>query len=99
MLLIIGIALGMLVKVVNAVEITFLDSTLSLALIPFDVNTTTAVAFLFFLIGVGFGVSSPIWGLVADKFNIFRELNLIGLAIGAVGYFLVGPAPFLHLDR
>ncbi|XP_070534791.1 MFS-type transporter SLC18B1-like [Ptychodera flava] len=94
----IGIILGMLVRVVTAIEITFLDSTLGLALISLNINSATTVGILFLLAGLAFGISAPVWGLIGDKLKIFKELNLIGLILGAVGYLLIGPAPFLGLQ-
>ncbi|XP_070534772.1 MFS-type transporter SLC18B1-like [Ptychodera flava] len=101
LLLMPGVLLGMLLRVISAIEITFLDSTLVLALLEYETALTTAVvvAVMFLLAGIGYGASAPFWGLIGDRWDISKELNLIGLAIGAAGYVLIGPNPNLGLEQ
>ncbi|XP_077990380.1 MFS-type transporter SLC18B1-like [Glandiceps talaboti] len=98
LLLMVGILLGMLLRTVTAIEITFLDSTMELALLSLDIDSAAIIGMLFLLAGIGYGISAPIWGLVGDKWDIYKELNLLGLGIGAFGYLLIGPSPLLEFD-
>lgn len=58
------------------------------------------------LIGVYFGLkdganslASPIWGFLCDRRGSVKLCLLISTLFGATSIFLLGPFPYMHIDR
>ncbi|XP_009079383.1 PREDICTED: MFS-type transporter SLC18B1, partial [Acanthisitta chloris] len=77
----------------------FLDPTLSLFVLNKFKLPTGYVGLVFLGLAVSYSVSSPLLGLVSDKLPYIRKWLLIfgGLMTGLC-FFLLGPAPILHIE-
>ncbi|XP_025423082.1 MFS-type transporter SLC18B1-like isoform X2 [Sipha flava] len=61
--------------------------------------STDEVGLVFLFCSVLYGVSSPIWGYIADKYDNHWSMMAGGLLISAFGLFILAPIPWLPLDK
>lgn len=55
---------------------------------------------LFFLLNSFlYAASSPLWGFVADKMDRTWILMFFGLMLNTLGLVLLGPSPFIPLEK
>ncbi|EDV21432.1 uncharacterized protein TRIADDRAFT_60062 [Trichoplax adhaerens] len=83
-----GVALQMLV-------IGFLDPTLSLHLKPLNL-TTSQIGFIFLALPAGYGLFSPVFGYLSDRFG-YRPFIIFGSIGMGISLLFVGPAPFIRI--
>jgi len=80
-----------------SIAIGFLSATLEPHLRPF--NLTPVVMGLMFVIEGGvYAVTAPFWGYLCDRKLQPKIITLAGALFVAVGFTLVGPAPFIPLE-
>lgn len=73
----------------------FLDPTLEPHLRKFNL-TTNSVGLIFLLFSALYGLSSPLWGWVADKNDNHWSMMVIGLFMCTIGLLLLGPCPYIQ---
>jgi len=61
--------------------------------------STDEVGLVFLFCSILYGVSSPIWGHVADKYNNHWSMMAVGLITSAVGLFVLAPLPWLPVNK
>ncbi|XP_071943949.1 MFS-type transporter SLC18B1-like [Antedon mediterranea] len=83
---------------IGAASATFLDPTLSPELEKFNL-TPIQVGLVFLLMGVSFGIAAPIFGWLADKYNISRLLIIFGCFLASFSYLILGPWLPLHIPH
>ncbi|XP_048518397.1 MFS-type transporter SLC18B1 isoform X2 [Dendroctonus ponderosae] len=84
---------GMVVVVVSSTW-AFLDPTLEPHLRQFNL-TPAKVGLIFLLFSGLYGLSSPVWGWLADKCNNHWSMMVVGLFTSTVGLLLLGPSPYI----
>lgn len=57
--------------------------------------STHEVGLVFLFCSILYGVSSPFWGYIADKYNNHWSMMAVGLLASTVGLFILAPIPFL----
>lgn len=61
--------------------------------------TIDEVGLVFLFCSVLYGVSSPFWGYIADKYNNHWSMMAIGLISSAIGLFILAPLPWLSVSK
>ncbi|KAL1513328.1 hypothetical protein ABEB36_002750 [Hypothenemus hampei] len=84
---------GMVVVVISSTW-AFLDPTLEPHLRQFNL-TPGKIGLIFLLFSGLYGLSSPAWGWLADKFNNHWSMMVAGLFTSSVGLLLLGPTPLI----
>ncbi|XP_018571004.1 MFS-type transporter SLC18B1 [Anoplophora glabripennis] len=86
---------GLVVVIVSSTW-SFLDPTLEPHLRQFDLSPEQ-IGLIFLLFSALYGLSSPVWGWVADKVNNHWSMMVAGLVMSTIGLLLLGPCPFLPI--
>ncbi|NWR72019.1 S18B1 protein, partial [Centropus unirufus] len=77
----------------------FLDPTMSLFILKKFKLPAGYVGLVFLGLALSYSVSSPLLGLLSDKLPYLRKWLLIaGSLITALCFFMLGPAPVLHIE-
>ncbi|XP_050172249.1 MFS-type transporter SLC18B1 [Myiozetetes cayanensis] len=77
----------------------FLDPTISLFILKKFKLPTGYVGLVFLGLALSYSLSSPLLGLVSDKLPYTRKWLLIaGGLLTALCFFMLGPAPVLHIE-
>ncbi|NXC48463.1 S18B1 protein, partial [Penelope pileata] len=77
----------------------FLDPTMSLFILKKFKLPTGYVGLVFLGLALSYSLSSPLLGLLSDKMpNVRKWLLVSGGLITALSFFLLGPAPVLHIE-
>ncbi|NXX90498.1 S18B1 protein, partial [Centropus bengalensis] len=77
----------------------FLDPTMSLFILKKFKLPAGYVGLVFLGLALSYSVSSPLLGLLSDKLPYLRKWLLIaGSLITALCFFMLGPAPILHIE-
>lgn len=84
---------GMVVVIVSSTW-SFLDPTLEPHLRQFNL-TPGKVGLIFLLFSALYGLSSPGWGWLADRFNNHWSMMVAGLFTSTIGLLLLGPTPYI----
>uniref|UniRef100_A0A0N5ANX0 MFS domain-containing protein n=1 Tax=Syphacia muris TaxID=451379 RepID=A0A0N5ANX0_9BILA len=84
--------------VIYALSTSFLDPTLAEHLSSFKLSTTV-VGFMFLLDAGIYTVTAPLWGVIYDKWRCAFSIMVFGAAVSAIALFLIGPAPFLNMEK
>ncbi|KAL5236600.1 hypothetical protein ACI65C_004010 [Semiaphis heraclei] len=61
--------------------------------------STDEVGLVFLFCSILYGVSSPFWGYIADKYNNHWSMMAVGLFLSTIGLFILAPIPWLPMDR
>uniref|UniRef100_A0A2H8TGP9 MFS-type transporter C6orf192 n=1 Tax=Melanaphis sacchari TaxID=742174 RepID=A0A2H8TGP9_9HEMI len=61
--------------------------------------STDEVGLVFLFCSILYGVSSPFWGYIADKYNNHWSMMAVGLFSSAIGLFILAPLPWLPLNQ
>nr|XP_013814602.1 PREDICTED: MFS-type transporter SLC18B1 isoform X2 [Apteryx mantelli mantelli] len=78
----------------------FLDPTMSLFILKKFKLPAGYVGLVFLGLALSYSLSSPLLGLLSDKLPYLRKWLLVsGGLITAVCFFMLGPAPVLHIER
>ncbi|XP_071946000.1 MFS-type transporter SLC18B1-like [Antedon mediterranea] len=83
---------------IGAAALTFMEPTLSTELQQYNL-TPTQVGLVFLLMGLGYTISAPIVGWIADKRQNTRTLLSFGYILAGISYLIAGPWPVLHLPN
>ncbi|XP_017781207.1 PREDICTED: MFS-type transporter SLC18B1-like isoform X2 [Nicrophorus vespilloides] len=83
-----------LIVVVASSTWAFLDPTLEPHLRQFDL-APEKIGLIFLLFSALYGISSPIWGWLADKVNNHWSMMICGLFFSTIGLLLLGPTPYI----
>ncbi|XP_065200984.1 MFS-type transporter SLC18B1-like [Planococcus citri] len=86
-----------LVIVVSSNAWSFLDPTLEPHLRKLNLSSQQT-GFVFLIFSAVYGVFSPIWGIVGDKFNNHWSMMAIGLIGTAASLVFLGPAPMINIE-
>ncbi|GLV39155.1 hypothetical protein CBL_06206 [Carabus blaptoides fortunei] len=89
-----GVIITGLVIMTVSITWSFLDPTLEPHLRQFNL-TPENVGLLFLLISAMYGISSPGWGVLADRINNHWSMMVIGLFFSCIGLLILGPSPLL----
>lgn len=81
-----------------AVCLSLLDPTLADHLQSFNMGPFL-VGLLFLLCGCVYTLAAPVWGYLTRLLRQKSIVVIVGTALTAVGMMLIGPAPFIHLDK
>ncbi|XP_027489832.1 MFS-type transporter SLC18B1 isoform X1 [Corapipo altera] len=77
----------------------FLDPTMSLFILQKFKLPSGYVGLVFLGLALSYSLSSPLLGLVSDKLPYIRKWLLIaGGLLTALSFFMLGPAPVLHIE-
>ncbi|NWI85977.1 S18B1 protein, partial [Pitta sordida] len=77
----------------------FLDPTMSLFILKKFKLPTGYVGLVFLGLALSYSLSSPLLGLVSDKLPYIRKWLLVsGDLLTALSFFMLGPAPVLHIE-
>ncbi|XP_075270156.1 MFS-type transporter SLC18B1 isoform X2 [Opisthocomus hoazin] len=77
----------------------FLDPTMSLFILKKFKLPAGYVGLVFLSLALSYSLSSPLLGLLSDKLPYLRKWLLVsGGLMTAVCFFMLGPAPVLHID-
>lgn len=87
------ILIGIVVVVVSSTW-AFLDPTLEPHLRQFNL-TPEKVGLIFLLFSALYGLSSPLWGWLADKVQNHWCMMIWGLSLSTIGLLLLGPCPYI----
>uniref|UniRef100_A0AAR5Q2C2 Major facilitator superfamily (MFS) profile domain-containing protein n=2 Tax=Dendroctonus ponderosae TaxID=77166 RepID=A0AAR5Q2C2_DENPD len=91
-----GILLASASIIVTSTSISFLQATLEPHLRTF--NLAPVVLGLMFVINGGvYAITTPLWGWACDNLCSPKVVTSIGTLLIAVGFCLIGPAPFVPL--
>ena len=91
------ILLSMFAVVAASTNIGFLDVTLEPHLRQFGISPLY-VGLMFFLTGIAYALSTPVWGRLADKGFHHRYMVITGGFLIIVAFLMIGPAPFIPID-
>ncbi|CAH1731452.1 unnamed protein product [Aphis gossypii] len=61
--------------------------------------STDEVGLVFLFCSILYGVSSPFWGYIADKYNNHWSMMAVGLFSSAIGLFILAPLPWLPVNK
>lgn len=61
--------------------------------------STDEVGLVFLFCSILYGVSSPFWGYIADKYNNHWSMMAVGLFSSAIGLFILAPLPWLPVNQ
>lgn len=61
--------------------------------------STDEVGLVFLFCSILYGVSSPFWGYIADKYNNHWSMMAVGLFLSAIGLFILAPLPWLPVNK
>ena len=75
----------------------FLQATLSKHLDSLDM-TIIGESSMFVIMGVCYGVSAPLYGYLGNKYSP-KYVAMFGVVLSTIGYSLIGPLPFLPLQK
>ncbi|XP_065486430.1 MFS-type transporter SLC18B1 [Caloenas nicobarica] len=77
----------------------FLDPTMSLFILKQFKLPAGYVGLVFLGLALSYSLASPLLGLLSDKLPYLRKwLLVIGSLMTAVSFFMLGPAPVLHIE-
>uniref|UniRef100_A0A1Y1NFI9 Major facilitator superfamily (MFS) profile domain-containing protein n=4 Tax=Photinus pyralis TaxID=7054 RepID=A0A1Y1NFI9_PHOPY len=74
----------------------FLDPTLEPHLREFNLSPEQ-IGLIFFLFSALYGISSPFWGWLTDKFNNHWSMMVIGMVFAAIALLILGPCPYIPI--
>ncbi|GAB6023306.1 hypothetical protein CHUAL_008109 [Chamberlinius hualienensis] len=80
-----------------AVNLGYLQAFLQPHLSPLDLSQSF-VGLVFTGMGATYALSSVVGGIIADKFENFNAMHIVGMLFLITGFLLVGPAPFIPLS-
>lgn len=72
----------------------FLDPTLEPHLREFDLSPEQ-IGLTFLLFSALYGISSPFWGWLTDKFNNHWSMMVVGMILAAIALLILGPCPYI----
>ncbi|XP_076834856.1 MFS-type transporter SLC18B1-like isoform X2 [Brachyhypopomus gauderio] len=79
--------------------IGFLDATLSLFAMEKFGLSAVSVGLLMIGMSLPYSAASPIFGIISDKYPFMRKwMVVVGGMTTSVGFLLLGPVPFLHIQ-
>ncbi|CAI4224894.1 unnamed protein product [Auanema sp. JU1783] len=81
-----------------AISLSYLDPTLAGHLLSFELSPTW-VGLMFLLCGGVYTIAAPICGWLIDKCRCTMQLMLFGSLLNVFGMLLIGPSPFLNLEK
>ncbi|XP_060845002.1 MFS-type transporter SLC18B1-like isoform X2 [Rhopalosiphum padi] len=61
--------------------------------------STHEVGLVFLFCSILYGVSSPFWGYIADKYNNHWSMMAVGLFSSAIGLFILAPLPWFPVNQ
>lgn len=61
--------------------------------------STHEVGLVFLFCSILYGISSPFWGYIADKYDNHWSMMAIGLLTSTVGLFILAPLPWLSVNK
>ncbi|XP_038052065.1 MFS-type transporter SLC18B1-like [Patiria miniata] len=73
-----------------------MDPVLALRLKQLGYNVT-GTSLVFTGWGAAYGFTAVLWGYIADKKGTPRIMMMFGIFVAGIGFFLIGPAPFLNI--
>lgn len=80
-----------------SISIGFLSATLEPHLRQFKLSPVV-MGLMFVIEGGVYALTAPIWGYLCDCKIQPKIVTLFGATLVTIGFLLVGPAPFLHLE-
>nr|XP_018903402.1 PREDICTED: MFS-type transporter SLC18B1-like [Bemisia tabaci] len=89
--------IGLVVMVASTVW-AFLDPTLEPHLRELNL-TSTEMGLIFLLFSALYGLSSPLWGWLADRLDHHWGMMVVGLLFSTVALLLLGPSPIIAYSR
>jgi len=81
-----------------AISLGFITAFLDPHLGSLGISTLT-VGLIFMAHGGMYAVAAIVWGRLSDRIGHYRRLNIIGLLFYIAGFLLLGPAPFIPLEK
>lgn len=57
------------------------------------------VGLVFLFCSILYGISSPFWGYIADKYDNHWSMMAVGLISSAIGLFILAPIPWLPVNN
>lgn len=82
---------------ISACSMGFLSATLEPHLRQFQLKPFQ-MGLMFVVNGAVYGLTTPFWGGLCDKYDVAKHLCAVGAMFGIVAYLFIGPVPFLPLD-
>ncbi|XP_065163951.1 MFS-type transporter SLC18B1-like [Atheta coriaria] len=92
-----GVLLAASSIIVTSMSIGFLQATLEPHLRQFGLSPIV-LGLMFVINGGTYALSAPVWGWLCDKYIPPKTVTIIGTLLVAVGFCLVGPAPFIPIN-
>ncbi|KAI5694134.1 hypothetical protein M8J76_008237 [Diaphorina citri] len=89
-----GVFLAALSIVVTSMSIGFLQATLEPHLRQFHLSPMV-LGLMFVINGGTYALMAPCWGWLCDRYLYPKVVTVIGCVLLAVGFSLIGPAPFI----
>lgn len=89
-----GVFMSAISIVATSMSIGFLQATLEPHLRKFEL-TPVFLGLMFVINGGTYAITAPIWGWLCDRHLLPKFATIAGCVLVAVGFLLIGPAPFI----
>lgn len=93
-----GVMLASCSTVVTSMSIGFLQATLEPHLRIFYLSPLI-LGIMFVINGGVYAITSPLYGMICDSHIQPKYITILGTIFVAMGFSLIGPAPFLHITE